>query len=243
MLINGLGLSGGAWWRTVDALKSTTRVITFDHRGIGRSESYSHAFTTEAMADDVISIVDDLSLDRIHVYGFSLGGMVAQQVALRYPDRVRGLVLGGTHSGGRHTEYPDAEVLDFFRRRARMESRQAAWESVAYNYSPRARAEQADRIAEDIERRLHNPFNERAYRAQLLAASLHNCYRRLDRIRAPTLVVHGARDRIIPVANAHMTAERVPGARLEILDEAGHLYPTEEPAVDEAIGTFFAAHD
>jgi pimeloyl-ACP methyl ester carboxylesterase len=194
------------------------------------------------MADDVISIVDDLSIDRIHVYGFSLGGMVAQQVALRYPDRVRALVLGGTHSGGRHTEYPDAEVLDFFRRRARMESRRAAWESVPYNYSPRACAEQADRIAEDIERRLRNPFNERAYRAQLLAASLHNCYGRLDRIRAPTLVVHGKRDRVIPVANAHATAHRVPGAELKILDNAGHLYTTEEPTVDEAIGAFFAAN-
>jgi 3-oxoadipate enol-lactonase len=76
----------------------------------------------------------------------------------------------------------------------------------------------------------------------LLAASLHNCYRRLERIRTPTLVVHGARDRIIPVANAHMTAERVPGAQLKILEDAGHLYPTEEAAVDEAIGKFFAAH-
>jgi pimeloyl-ACP methyl ester carboxylesterase len=242
VLINGLGLSGGAWWRTVEALKSTMRVITFDHRGIGRSESYSYAFTTEAMADDVISIVDDLSIDRIHVYGFSLGGMVAQQVALRYPDRVRALVLGGTHSGGRHTAYPDAEVLDFFRRRARMESKQAAWESVPYNYGPRARAEHADRIAEDIERRLRNPFNERAYRAQLLAASLHNCYGRLDRIRAPTLVVHGERDRVIPVANARATAQRVPGAQLKILKNAGHLYTTEEPTVDEAIGAFFAAN-
>ena len=138
--------------------------------------------------------------------------------------------------------FPESEVMAFFRRRAAMPSEEAAWSSVPYNYGPRSREEQVERIAEDIERRLSNPFNERAYRAQLLAASLHNCYRRLERIRAPTLVVHGARDRIIPVANAHMTAERVPGARLEILRDAGHLYPTEEPAVDEAIGTFFAAH-
>ena len=100
--------------------------------------------------------------------------------------------------------------------------------------------QQVDRIAEDIERRLRNPFNERAYRAQLLAGSLHNCYGRLERIRAPTLVVHGAQDRIIPVANAYMSAERVRGAQLKILEHAGHLYPTEEPAADDAIGAFFA---
>ncbi|HEV3055713.1 MAG TPA: alpha/beta hydrolase [Solirubrobacteraceae bacterium] len=242
LLIHGLGLSGGAWWRTVDALAGAMRVITFDHRGIGQSESLTYAYTTEAMADDAVSILDDLEIDRVHLYGFSLGGMVAQQIALRNPTRVQSLVLGATHPGGRHAAFPESEVVAFFRRRATMPSEEAAWASVPYNYGPRSRAEQVDRIAEDIERRLANPFNEQAYRGQLLAASLHNCYRRLERIRTPTLVVHGARDRIIPAANAHMIAERVPGAQLKILEDAGHLYPTEEAAVDGAIGEFFAAH-
>ena len=242
LLVHGLGLSGGAWWRTVDALAGSVRVITFDHRGIGRSKSLTYAYTTEGMADDAVSILDDLSIERVHIYGFSLGGMVAQQIALRYPGRVRALVLGATHSGGRRAATPEPDVASFFRRRARMPSEEAAWASVPYNYGPRSRIEQVDRIAEDIERRLRNPFNEHAYRAQLLAASMHNCYRRLGRIRVPTLVVHGARDRMIPVSNAHMTARGIPGAQLKILEDAGHLYPTEEPVVDEDIGEFFAAH-
>ena len=242
LLVHGLGLSGGAWWRTVDALAPAMRVITFDHRGIGRSESWTYAYTTEALADDAVSILDELAIEKVHIYGFSLGGMVAQQVALRHPRRVRSLVLGATHPGGRRVVAPEPEVLAFFRRRARLPSEQAAWASVPYNYGPRTRAEHVDRIAEDIERRLENPFRERAYRAQLLAVSLHNCYGRLERIRAPTLVVHGARDRMIPVANGHLTAQRVPGAQMKILQDAGHLYPTEEPAVDKAIGEFFAAH-
>jgi 3-oxoadipate enol-lactonase len=243
LLIHGLGLSGGAWWRTVDTLAPAMSVITFDHRGIGQSKSSMHAFTTEAMADDAVSILDALDLERVHVYGFSLGGMVAQQLALRHPDRVQALVLGATHSGGRHVTLPDKDVIDFFQRRAKMSSEAAAWASVPYNYGPRGRAEQADRIAEDIERRLENPFNERAYQAQLLAASLHNCYRRLDRITSPTLIVHGAEDRIIPLANAHRTAAQMPAAQLKIITGAGHLYPTEDPSVDQAIGEFFAAHD
>jgi pimeloyl-ACP methyl ester carboxylesterase len=242
LLIHGLGLSGGAWWRTVDALVPTMRVITFDHRGIGRSESLNYAYTTEAMADDAVSILDALGMDRVHIYGFSLGGMVAQQFALRHPRRVQSLVLGATHSGGRRVTFPDPEVLAFFRRRAAMAPAEAAWASVPYNYGPRSRAEQVDRIADDIVRRLRNRFNEQAYRAQLLAASLHNCHGRLDRIRCPTLVVHGARDRIIPVANAHTTAGRIPGAKLQVLDDAGHLYPTEAPWVDESIAEFFTAH-
>jgi len=242
LLIHGLGLSGGAWWRTVDALSPQMRVITFDHRGIGRSEALLPAYTTEAMADDAVAILDHLQLEQVHIYGISLGGMVAQQLALRHPRRVRSLVLGATHPGGPRTVHPDEEVLGFYRRRSTMRMEEAAWASVPYNYGPRAREEQVDRIADDIERRLQNPFNEQAYRAQLFAATLHNCYGRLDRIRAPTLVVHGEHDRVIPVENAHLLAERIPDSRLRILREAGHLYPTEEPDVDESIRGFFATH-
>ena len=100
LLVHGLGLSGGAWWRTVGTLAPTMRVITFDHRGIGQSKSFTYVYTTEAMADDAVSILDELGLERVHVYGFSLGGMVAQQVALRHPERVQSLVLGGTMRAG-----------------------------------------------------------------------------------------------------------------------------------------------
>jgi 3-oxoadipate enol-lactonase len=240
LLIHGLGLSGGAWWRTVDTLAPTMRVITFDNRGIGRSESLMPAYTTEAMADDAIAVLDDLGVEEAHIYGISLGGMVAQQVALRHPRRVKSLILGATQPGGRRAVRADDEVMTFFRRRSTMDMEEAAWASVPYNYGPRAREEHVDRIADDIERRMINPFNEQAYRAQLFAAALHNCYGRLDRIRVPTLVVHGEHDRVIPVDNARLMAERIPGSRLRILPEAGHLYPTEEPAVDDSIASFVA---
>jgi 3-oxoadipate enol-lactonase len=242
LLIMGLGLSGGAWWRTVPVLSQSLRVITFDHRGIGRSESPAPAYTIEAMADDAVCVIDDLGLDAVHVYGFSLGGMVAQQMALRHPDRVRALVLGATHPGGRRVVPPEEEVLAFFQRRLTMESEEAAWASVPYNYGARCRTGQTDRIAEDIEARLHNPFSVHTYRAHLYAASLHNTYGRLGRIDAPTLVVHGAEDRMIPVGNAQLLADGIPGARLRILEGSGHLYPTEEPGVDAEIGAFLGAH-
>jgi pimeloyl-ACP methyl ester carboxylesterase len=239
LLIHGLGLSGGAWWRTVDALAPALRVITFDHRGIGQSASHAPAYTTEAMADDAVSILDELGLDSVHVYGISLGGMVAQQVALRHPRRVRSVVLGATQPGGRHAVRADAEVLTFFRRRLRMEAEEAAWASVPFNYGVRFREQHPDRIEQDIAWRLTQPFSVQAYRAQMFAAALHNCYGRLDRIEAPTLVVHGADDRIIPVENAYLMAERLPNCRLTVLESTGHLYPTEMPEIDDAIGYFF----
>jgi len=239
LMIMGLGLSGGAWWRTVPVLSRSLQVITFDNRGVGRSRARFPSYTTEAMADDAVSVLDAAGVERAHVYGFSLGGMVAQQLALRHADRVRSLVLGATQPGGPHAVRPSDEVIAFFRRRGSMTAHEAARASVPFNYGPRCRREHRDRIAEDIRRRLEHPFPEQAYRAQMVAAALHNCFRRLKRIEAPTLVVHGRKDRVVPVGNAEVLAERIPGARLRLLEDAGHLYATEQPDVDEEIARFF----
>jgi len=238
LMIMGLGLSGGAWWRSVPVLSRRLQVITFDNRGVGQSRSREHSFTTEAMADDAVSVLDAAGVERAHVYGFSLGGMVAQQLVLRHPTRVRSLVLGATHAGGPRAVRPDRDVLEFFQRRTALQPEEAARASVPFNYGPRCRTEHPERIDEDIRRRLEHKFPEQAYRAQLVAAMLHNCHRRLKRIQAPTLVVHGRHDRMIPAANAELLAECIPGAVLRVLDESGHLYPTEQPEVEAAIAEF-----
>ena len=242
LLIMGLGLSGGAWWRTVPVLARDLTVITFDNRGVGRSRALLHAYTTEAMADDARAVMDSAGVDRTHVYGISLGGMVAQQLALRHPERVRSLVLGATHAGGPHTVRPDRDVVGFLRHRMAMRHEEAAWGSVPFNYSERARRDHPERIAADLAERLSHPFPVQAYRAQMWAGALHDCSDRLDRIAAPTLVVHGREDRMIPVDNGRLLAARIPGARLLELEGTGHLYPTEAPEVDATIARFMLDH-
>jgi 3-oxoadipate enol-lactonase len=238
LLIMGLGLSGGAWWRSVPTLAKRFRVITYDNRGTGRSTALTYPYTTEAMADDALAVLDSAGVERAHVYGMSLGGMVAQQLVLRHPKRVRTLVLGATQAGGRRAVAAEPEVMSFFQRRSELPADESAWASVPYNYSRKARDRHAGRIAEDIARRLAHPFDEHAYRAQMCAATLHNCYGRLARFEQPTLVVHGTADRVIPFQNAEMMASRIPAARLHPLPDCGHLYPTEFPRVDDAIGDF-----
>src|SRR3954470_18786522 len=241
LLVMGLGLSGGAWWRTVETLSRRFRVITFDHRGVGRSRGLTPAYTTEGLADDGVAVLDAGGIERANVYGLSLGGMVAQQLALRHPRRVCSLVLGATTPGGRRAQLADDEVMAFFQARSDRPREEAAWASVAYNYGRRCRDEHADRIAEDIRQRLSNEFDEAAYQAQLLAAALHNCTSRLGRIDVPALVVHGEDDRVVPVANAHLIAGRLANARLRVLPEAGHLYTTEAPEADAEVERFLAS--
>jgi pimeloyl-ACP methyl ester carboxylesterase len=238
LLVMGLGLSGGAWWRTVDTLSRRFRVITFDNRGAGRSRGLTPAYTTEALADDAVAVLDAIGIERASVYGLSLGGMVAQQLALRHPRRVRSLVLGATTPGGRRAQFADDQVMAFFRGRGDLPREEAAWASVAYNYGRRCRDEHADRIAEDIRRRLSSEFDEAAYQAQLMAAALHNCASRLHRIGVPTLVVHGEDDRVVPVANAHLMASRLRRGRLHLLAGTGHLYTTEAPEADTEVARF-----
>jgi pimeloyl-ACP methyl ester carboxylesterase len=240
LLITGIGLSGGSWWRTVPVLAERFRVLTYDNRGIGRSTTFNYNYTTEAMADDAIAVLDSAGVACAHVYGMSLGGMVAQQLALRHPERVMSLVLGCTQSGGRRAVRADEAAIAFFRRRARLPAEESAWASVPYNYGRRCRYEHPHRIAEDISRRLANPFNERAYRAQLCAGVLHNCFGRLGEIVARTLIVHGRDDRVIPVANAELMAERIRDVRVRLLEECGHMFPTEDLDVDRQIGDFLA---
>jgi pimeloyl-ACP methyl ester carboxylesterase len=178
-------------------------------------------------------VLDAAGVDRAHVYGISLGGMIAQEVALRHPERVDALVLGATTAGGPDSVPAAPEVVAFVRLRAQMTAEHAVWASVPINYSKRTRLKGGDRIAEDVERRLRYPVEAEYYSAQLAAAHGHDA--RVEEIRAPTLVVHGDQDVLIPPANGELLAELIPGAELSLWPGAAHLYFTDEPEADRYV--------
>jgi 3-oxoadipate enol-lactonase len=237
LLVMGLGMNATGWWRTVPVLvEAGLRVIAFDNRGVGRSERVPGPYTVAEMADDAVSVLDAAGVDRAHVYGISLGGMIAQEVALRHPERVRALVLGATTAGGDAFVPAAPEIVAFLRLRAQMIAEHAVWASVPINYAPRTRAEGGDRIAEDVARRLRYPVEPEYYSAQLAAANAHAA--RVGEIRAPALVVHGEDDVLIPPVNGERLAAAIPGAELLLWPGAAHLYFTDEPRVDRAVAAW-----
>jgi pimeloyl-ACP methyl ester carboxylesterase len=241
LLVMGLGMTATGWWRTVPVLAERLRTIAFDNRGVGRSARPQGPYSVAQMADDAVAVLDAAGVERAHVYGISLGGMIAQEIALRHPHRVDGLVLGATTPGGDAAVAADDDTLAFFRRRALMPAEEGVWASVPYNYGARTRAEHADRIGADIVERLRYPIEPDPYRAQLEAALGHDAHDRLRAIAAPTLVVHGDSDRMVVPANGRLVAGAIPGAQLLELAGAGHLYPTDAPEADVAVRDFLSA--
>jgi 3-oxoadipate enol-lactonase len=239
LLVMGLGMNATGWWRTVPVLaEAGLRVLSFDNRGVGRSDRVPGPYTVAEMADDAVSVLDAAGVDRAHVYGISLGGMIAQEVALRHPRRVRALVLGATTAGGAAHVPADDATIAFLSLRAQMTAEHAVWASVPINYAPRTRLEGGERIAQDIAQRLRFPIESEYYSAQLAAANAHAAA--VAGIRAPTLVVHGEQDVLIPPVNGERLAAAIPGAELSMWPGAAHLYFTDEPEIDRSIARWLS---
>jgi 3-oxoadipate enol-lactonase len=217
------------WWRIVPVLARRFRVLTFDNPPGSSS--------IEQLVADALSVLDAAGEASAHVYGVSLGGIVAMELALRAPERVRSLVLGATTAGGAEHERPDEETAGFLRRRASMPAEEGVWASIPYLYGPATLERGVERIAEDVERRLRFAPDDIA----LTAAWEHDTASRLGAITMQTLVLHGTADRIVPFANGRRLAERLPAARLHALAGAGHHFVTDAPeSADVVVG--FLAH-
>jgi pimeloyl-ACP methyl ester carboxylesterase len=231
LLIQGMSGNTAHWGEGFLApLEEDFELIAYDHRSIGQSARAEGSFSITDLADDAAGLLDALGAERVHVMGVSMGGMVAQQLALRHPERVRSLVLGCTYPGGQGARLADDAVVQRLVEPVLAGDREGAlragWEA---NVSSRVAADPAawDRFRVIA---AQHPAAVPVLMEQMRAIQAHDASARLGEIATPTLVVHGTEDQMLPVVNGRLIAGLIPGARLEILEGVGHMFWFEEPA-------------
>jgi 3-oxoadipate enol-lactonase len=226
------GMSGHSlhWGEAfLSALERDFELVLYDHRGVGRSSADEGPFTIAGLAADAAGLLEGLGIERAHVLGISMGGMVAQELALTAPERVLTLTLGCTYCGGPEARFTDDRVVNALamailsgdlERRLR-----AGW---GFNVSA-AFAGGEGNFERFSEVAMQYPIALEVIVAQVQAVIGHDTSQRLAGISSPTLVVHGSDDQMLAAVNGELVAGLIPGARLELLDGVGHLFFWEQP--------------
>jgi pimeloyl-ACP methyl ester carboxylesterase len=226
LLIMGLGATHVWWHRLTPHLAARFRTILFDNRGVGESDMPPGPYDMATMADDAVAVLDAANVDSAHVFGASMGGMIAQEVVLRHPRRVRSLILGCTACGGRDVVPAAREIREALNTRGTMTREESARKMVPYTFdagTPR------ERIEEDLAIRLAANVPNDGYFAQLEAIrAWSGTFARLRTIATPTLVIHGETDALVPPENGRIIARAIPGAKLVMLPNASHIFYTDQ---------------
>lgn len=224
LLIAGLGCATWMWWRTIPGLRPHFHLIAFDNRGVGESDKPDEPYSMRMMADDAADLLRLLGIERADIVGISMGGYIAQELALVYPALVRRMVLGATGMSGAEStkefraaveEVKDRPPEQFLRRVLSLVAAPGYWER---------HPEEFGRVLQARLKDLPPPF---AYRRQAAAAYQHDTRGRAAGIQVPCLVLAGELDAVVPVECARQLAAAIPGARLHIFPEAGHYFFAE----------------
>ena len=226
-----MGLSGDlTWWERLAALLDTHfRLVLFDNRGAGLTDKPEEKYSIGLFASDTIGLMDALGVSRAHVFGVSMGGMIAQEVALRYPGRVERLALGCTHSGGQGFIMPSPEAIQKMTLTRGKSHEEIGRQIISILFSPSFQVRDPQCIETMVERYVRNPPERKAFTNQFWALIGHNCYDRLQEIRKSTLLLTGDEDVLVPPDNSRVIESRIPGSRLVILPGAGHAFFIEDP--------------
>jgi 3-oxoadipate enol-lactonase len=225
LLMGGIPAVAGDWASLAEPLSARRRVIAYDNRGSGESTVTPGPYTTRQLAADGVALLDALGIERADVFGMSLGGMIAQELAIGWPDRVRKLVLGCTHAGVAHAaRMPRPTGQAFAMQTDDWAERMRALAPFAF-----ARAVDGQLQSAFIEKKSRDAQQPAGYAAQIQAVLDHDSYERLPQIGAPTLILTGDDDQVIPGESSDVLHERIPGSRLEVVSGSGHLFFIERP--------------
>ena len=238
VLISGLGYSQWQWHKMVPGLAEHFQVITFDNRGVGQTDAPPGPYSAAMLAADTAVLLRELGLPKAHIMGHSMGGFIAQEMALSYPDMVDKLILASTNFGGPRHLPITAEAMAVL---SDMTSDPVTRfkNGLAVSTAPGWSAANGPMIDEWLQWRIANPISPAAYQAQLAIGlgllAEEACFeQRLPAIQSPTLILFGAHDKVVPPGNADLLAAKIPHSTVHILPHAGHFFPIETP--EEANG-------
>jgi pimeloyl-ACP methyl ester carboxylesterase len=225
LLIAGIPAVASDWASMAEPLSASRRVIAYDNRGSGQSSLTPGPYTTRQLASDGVALLDALEIERADVFGMSLGGMIAQELAIGWPERVRKLVLGCTHAGPPHAAPMSRETGRAFA----LETDD--WAERMRALAPFAFARDVDSVMLEafVAKKSGDAQDRRGYSAQIDAVLGHDTYERLPQIQAPTLILTGDDDQVIPGASSNVLHERIRGSQLEVIARSGHLFFIERP--------------
>ena len=230
LLIMGLGGQASSWGEPLlEGLQEHFRTIRFSNRGTGGTDKTAGGYTIRQMASDAAGLMEAIGLNQAHVFGISMGGMIAQELALNHPERVQGLVLGCTTCGLVHSIPVPAQTLAQFGQimQLPMEERiERFWEITV---TPEFKEERADFLGRILELGMATPTPVETFGLQFAAIQGMETYDRLPQIKSPALIIHGNRDMLVPVGNADILHERIPGSRIRIVQGTGHCFFWEKP--------------
>ena len=228
LMIMGLSGSSRAWYLLLPHVAAHHRAILFDNRGTGDSDPVAGPMTMRAMAADAVAVLDAAGVESAHVLGASMGGMIAQHVALDHRRRVRSLILACTTAGGGPRARPPWRLLASAAIRPVLGPARTFGLVAPALYAERTRRERPERVRADLEVRMSDNTPSRTTYAQMAAIARHDTRRRLAELDGlPVTVIHGEEDALVPVERGRELAAAIPGARLVTLPECGHLLATD----------------
>ena len=245
LLVMGLGMRGLVWRPQVEGLAGTHRLVTFDNRGVGGSEDAPGLWGIREMAGDALSVLDALGWESAHVVGVSMGGMIAQELALLAPGRLRSLTLIATHAGGPLAKLPPIEGLRGFLSVNLLPADQRFSALASLLYPPEfLRTVDHDAMAQRMREQLGSRLPSSVRLRQILSVMRHDTRRRLPSVTLPTLVLRSGRDALVHPREQARLARLVPGSEEHLFPDAGHgLIFQHQAAVNERLAAHFAGHD
>lgn len=241
LLIMGLGFPSDMWWRMLPWLTAQFTTVRFDNRGVGRTGTAAQRpYSVERMALDARAVLHAAGFASAAVFGVSMGGTIAQELALTHPEAVDRLLLGCSHPGGSDVVI-DEDAIALLLSRGATTPAEAAEAAIPFIYAPGT--PRAD-IDADLAVRAAHPTEPAGYAAQLTdTIGWRGSLGRLPGLTVPTLLVHGDIDRLVPIENSRCMSAVLPDGRLEVLAGASHIFGTDQPERTRAVvQSFLAQH-